>query len=589
MKTADADLGRALAECLAASTPTGAAADHALLRATVRRLWAERALGHTCLPLADWQRRPRDDDGVFPDSGAWAEALAATGVCAPADDSVAPTAPLVLDPVGRLYLRRDFAAERTIAAFVRARLQEPPRMTAAALAGTLAALGLQPSDRGEIDWQLVGVAAAARASFAVLTGGPGTGKTTTIARLLAVLLHERPDASIALCAPTGKAASRLHDALRQRAAVEPAMQRVGERCTPLTLHRLLGYIAPTDSFRADRHSPLRHDVVVVDEASMADPALLAALCDALPAKARLVLVGDRDQLAAVAAGQVLGDLCRVAAPERDIGSALATFVREATGMQLPARSDAAPLANHVVALRANWRFAADTGIGAFAAALARREAAAAFAAASAGHAELQLVHDPLTALAALAPKLIALATAPAATAAQRLGECRILTATRHGPHGALAWNERVHTLLAQHGVRVEEPYYPGRPVLITANDHQNHVYNGDLGVVVREEDRLQIAFPRGDGSVRKLPPSRLPAHETAWALTVHKAQGSEFDEVLLAMPDKPGPMWQAPLVYTGVTRARRRAIVHADAALLAAALAHWPTRSSGLADALAAP
>jgi len=165
---------------------------------------------------------------------------------------------------------------------------------------------------------------------------------------------------------------------------------------------------------------------------------------------------------------------------------------------------------------------------------------------------------------------------------------RVLCASRHGSNGADAWNRRVEALLAERGVRVEDRWYRGRPVLVTQNDHQNQVWNGDLGVAWRTDDgRAQVCFPSPDGGVRTIAVQRLPAHETAWAMTVHKAQGSEFDAVLLAMPELPGPLWQASLVYTGVTRARQRAVVLADPTLLAQCLAHWPTRSSGLADALA--
>lgn len=586
-----ADLGALLADGLATAARAG---DAMLLRATVRLLWQERTDGHVCLSLTDWQQRSAEVDGPpFPPEPAWAEALCATGLCgeAGADDDPAdgtPLLPLVLDH-HRLYLRRDFAAERTIVRAVQRRLASPELRSAAALREDLGALGLLPAAGAAIDWQLVAIAAAVRGSFLVLTGGPGTGKTTTVARALAVLLRRENALRIALCAPTGKAAARLHEALRQRATAEPALAAVAARCQPTTLHRLLGYLPVEDRFRVDREHPLRYDVVVVDEASMADPALLAVLCSALPDTARLLLVGDRDQLAAVAAGQVLGDVCRAAAAERGPGAALADFVAAATGMQLPTRREAPPIADAVVTLQHSHRFGTRPGIGGFAAALARRDAPAALAALHAGHADLVPVGSPEAALAPLQESLLRAAHATTDDVARHLAGVRILTATRHGPAGSQAWNARVETLLRAHGVRVDDPYYPGRPVLVTANDHQNHVYNGDLGVVVRDaQGRPHVAFPRGDGTLRLLLPRRLPAHETAWAMTVHKAQGSEFDEVLLVLPDKPGPWWQAPLLYTGVTRARQRALLLADPTLLPPALTHWPVRGSGLADALAA-
>lgn len=579
-----ANLGDLLGQCLRPHAP---AIDQGLWAATIRCLWDERAHGHVCLPLADWQGRASGDTGaLFPPVAAWRDALLGSGACGPASDQ-RPGTPLVLDAANRLYLRRDFVAERTIVAWVQRQLQRAELLTADVLRATLADIGLSPGPGSATDWQLVAIAAAARSSFAVITGGPGTGKTTTVARLLAALLRQQHDLRIALCAPTGKAASRLHESMRQRAAEDRSAQGVAERCQPTTLHRLLGYLPGNDSFRAGRGNALRHDVVVVDEASMADPALLATLCDAMPEHARLVLVGDRDQLAAVAAGQVLGDLCHAAAGERGCGPALAAFVQRALGFVLPTRADAPAIADHVVHLRTNYRFASRPGIGGFATALSVRDSARAFAALQSGHGDLVLAPDAERALAPFLPAIPRAARGDASDVLARAGAFRVLTATRHGRHGSTAWNERIEALLRSHGVRVEEPWYLGRPILVTTNDHQNHVYNGDLGIVVAGADgRPQVAFPRGDGSVRLVAPRRLPAHETAWAMTVHKAQGSEFDEVLVVMPERDGPLWQASLLYTAVTRAKQRAVVLADPQLLAVALDRWPARTSGLADAL---
>ena len=573
-----ADLGTCLADLL---LRRGALGDAALLRATVQRLWADRERGHVCLPLA-----AAAGQKPFPDAATWRRALLASGVVADAAPTDSPL-PLALDGKDRLYLRRDRASEAALAAFVRARLQEPPRCDAATLRADLDALGLLPAAGSEVDWQLVAIAAAARASFAVLTGGPGTGKTTTVARWLAVLARRQPTLRVALCAPTGKAAARLLDSLRTAAASLPSLADVVAGCEATTLHRLLGYRPADDAFARGPDRPLRHDVVVVDEASMAEPALLATLCRALPPAARLLLVGDRDQLAAVGAGQPLGDLCRAAAPERGPGAALAAFCRDALGCALPERVGAPPIADVVVGLRRNYRFAARAGIGAFAVAMAGRDPQAALAALRAGHADLPHAATIDAALQPFRAAILAAATGDA-DVGSRLGAFRVLTATRHGPHGATAWNARIEALLRGEGVRTDRSDYPGRPVLVTANDHPNRLYNGDLGVVVIDPaGRSAVAFPRGAEEPRLVPLARLPAHETAWAMTVHKAQGSEFDDVLLSLPDKAIDLLDAPLVYTGVTRGRRRVLVHGDLDLLAPALARWPDRSSGLADALA--
>jgi exodeoxyribonuclease V alpha subunit len=239
----------------------------------------------------------------------------------------------------------------------------------------------------------------------------------------------------------------------------------------------------------------------------------------------------------------------------------------------------------------NHRFGRQPGIGAFATALMRRDAAAAGRALFAGHDDLVHEPDAQLALVTVFDPLLAQRDAAAAgdadAALAALAHARILTAQRRGPTGAVAWNRLVERELEARGHRVDHPYYIGRPVLVTENDHQSRIWNGDLGVAGRNDrGRVVVWFKDGNGRVRELNPRRLPAHETAWAMTVHKAQGSEFDDVLLAMPDRDGPLWNASLLYTGVTRARRRAVVVADPALLAASLANWPERSSGLADAL---
>ncbi|MBL9078740.1 MAG: exodeoxyribonuclease V subunit alpha [Planctomycetes bacterium] len=576
-------LASELAALLAGRAP---AAFAPLLQRTVRLLYGEREAGHVCIPLAEWQHRTGGDgEPPFPDAASWRHDLLASGLCG--TDAAGPPLPLVLDAADRLYFRRHFRDERRVLALVQARLDGPPRVDAARLGAALRDLGMLPP-AGTVDWQLAAVAAAVARPFTVLTGGPGTGKTTTVAKLLSVLLHLEPRLQIALCAPTGKAAARLGEALRARAEQQPHLAAAADGIATRTLHRLLGYLPLEDAFRHGRDRLLPYDVVVVDEASMVDPALLAQLGEALRPDARLVLVGDRDQLAAVAAGQVLGDLCRAAEPERGVGRLLADYVHAATGMELPVHTAAPPLGNAVVALRQNHRFAAQPGIGGFATALAARDATTAGAVLAAGHADLLVEPDAAAALQHMAALLAAAAAAgagDAATALAHLWRCRILCATRHGPTGADAWNRRVEALLHRHGHRTDEPFYLGRPVLVTQNDHQNQIWNGDLGVVVEHDGQRCVVFATATGC-RDVSLLRLPAHTTAWAMTVHKAQGSEFDEVLLAMPDAPGPLWQAPVLYTGVTRARRRAIVCAPPTLLQQGLSSWPQRGSGLADAL---
>jgi len=580
-------LARLLGDTLAALA-TGGDAD--LLRATVALLCQEREQGHVCVALADWSGQSIDTGSgttpPFPAVAAWRTQLEATGLCG----TGAGMQPLVLDEKNRLYQLRHWRTEQQLLAFLRKRLGAPTPTTADALARTLQSLGFAPASAdGGPDWQLVAITAAMHRSCSVWCGGPGTGKTSTVVRLLAVLLHEQPELRIALCAPTGRAAARLGEALRASVSPRPALAAAIAKIQPRTLHRLLGYLPLEDSFRYGPGHQLSYDVVIVDEVSMVDPAVLAVLCSALRPAARLLLVGDKDQLAAIAAGQVLGDLCRSARPELGVGAELAGFAMAATGMKLPVQQAAARTANATIALRDNHRFGQQPGIGAFAQALMLRDPATAMQALAAGHADLLHLPDATRALAAIEPVLRAQASCrDPEQALKSLGAGRILTASRHGPNGALAWNQRVHAMLRQHGQRTDDAWYDGRPILVTANDYQSELWNGDLGVASRGSDgKLAVWFASRKGP-RRIAITRLPPHETAWAMTVHKAQGSEFDEILLVMPDRPGPLWQASLVYTGVTRAKHRAIVCADLEQLGPCLQRWPQRSSGLVDGLAA-
>lgn len=574
-----------LGELLASQVRAGGDPARNLVRDAVRACLAAYAQGDVCADLGDLAEHGPPER--------LRDLLLAAGVCSPAAATNTAPAPLVLDAADRLYLLRHFRDEQLLLAFVRARLAEPPRHSAAAIRAALDALSLLPAVERD-DRQLAAVAGAAASSFFVLTGGPGTGKTYTVARMLAAILALEPQARLALAAPTGKAASRLREALAKDAAKFPTVAAAAAANAPSTLHRLLGYRFREDDFRFGAACPLPFDVVVVDEVSMAEPALLAKLCAALPSGARLILVGDRDQLDAVGAGQVLGDLCLAAAPHLGVGPRLAALVRQAADLEIPARPDAPPIADAVVALVKNRRFATQKGIGTFAQALAGRDAPAALRALRAGTEDLvhhERLDEALTMLLPAFETMLqkALAGAPAeALQAQRLG--RALTALRAGRHGAEAVNRRIERLLAERGLSTGGDDYVGRPILVTRNDPQSGLFNGNLGVVVREGDRTSVAFEDPDDSegARLVPFLRLPQHETAWAMTVHKSQGSEFERVLVAMPEADGPLWQASLIYTGITRARTAAVLCAAANLLEPGLSRWPNRRSGLAAGLAA-
>ncbi len=551
------------------------------------------------------------------------------------------TTPLVLRGQ-RLYLRRYWDCEQRIAAALQQRLARRPALAAgldpAAVAGWLGRLFQAPGP----DWQRMACTLAAGSAFTVITGGPGTGKTTTVLRLLALLQAMALEQGAAralrirLAAPTGKAAARLNAALAGAVRSLPlpgnALGRRVREAIPLevqTVHRLLGSRPGSRRLRHHAGHPLAAEVLVVDEASMLDLELAAALLDALPAGARLVLLGDRDQLASVEAGAVLGELCARAAEGHYTAATADWLARIGGGRPPPECLDpqGTALDQHVVMLRHSHRFAADSGIGRLARAVNAGDAHALEAlerdAPAADLARMSLAGAEGDALERFAlegrggdaPGYLHYleqmdredpgASAPGAArdawalgVLQALEAFQLLCALRRGPWGVEGLNARLEQALRARGWLGSGPWYPGRPVLVTGNDYALGLMNGDLGVALAVAEhpgaphRLRVAFPAAEPGpgVRWVLPSRLLRVETAFALTVHKAQGSEFDHVALVLPDRPGPVLTRELIYTGVTRARRRlTLVEPAPGVLKQSLARRVQRSSGLGEALWGP
>lgn len=407
-------------------------------------------------------------------------------------------------------------------------------------------------------------------AFSIITGGPGTGKTTLVARTLARLFSIDPGLRVALAAPTGKAAARLTESIRLRWE-ELAKESGAPSRPPLearTLHRLLRYSQSRDRFLANRQDPLDEALVIVDEASMVDVLMLDALLQALKPGARLVLVGDHHQLASVDAGDVLGALYRAAGEAGPVS----------------------PLGRAVETLTKNWRFEAQPGISTLASAILAGDAKGTVAACG-GHGEARLLSPPAS-LAALLTTIEGhlercLAADSPEAALHALESFRILAPEREGPLGVNSINAAVERWLARRGRGVQEHWYHGRPVLVTANDYSTGVFNGDLGVVWRSGDALAIRFRTPDGATRAIPPLRLPAVETAWAMTVHKAQGSEFDDVLVVIPERESRVMSRELLYTAVTRARKTVTLVGTEASVRRAVGKSSTRTSGLVARLA--
>ena len=542
--------------------------------------------------------------------------------------------PLVLADQ-RLYLRRNWQAEQAIRASIQARLAQPCVVTdslksaLASLFGTssgsnTSAESVSDKGAGQLapDWQKVACALAARGRFTLVTGGPGTGKTTTVVRLLGLLQSQALQAGkplrIALAAPTGKAAARLGESIAQAIQKLPDHMQAHIPTQAQTLHKLLQVRA---AVQASAVHALALDLVVVDEASMIDLELMARLLAAVPLSASLILLGDKDQLASVEAGAVMGQLCD-GAEQGGYTTDTVQWLHANCGEDVSDwAGNASSLAQHTVMLRLSRRFAASSVIGQWASAVNagnRLQVADLWSAAPRWQAQqvasvtrlepptgfsthlADLVrtgwHDWMADLVSLGggsaqsgrsnefdpPKS---AQSPQSDDAQALkllaafGKFQVLCAVREGPWGVTALNRSISRALGL----PPDGWYGGRPVMVTRNDYHLKLMNGDVGLCLPTAQGLRVAFAQGS-DLRWVLPSRLDAVETVFAMTVHKSQGSEFEHVALVLPDKMVPVLTRELLYTGITRAKQRlTLVVPQAGVLRQAAAAKILRSGGLA------
>ncbi|MAE21429.1 MAG: exodeoxyribonuclease V subunit alpha [Pseudomonas sp.] len=518
-------------------------------------------------------------------------------------------APLLVMQGHRVYLHRYFQYEQQVLAQVRGRVLAESSLAHTsrsnnALATTLAELFElhAPADLFDThsapDWQAVAAATACLQPFCVITGGPGTGKTTTVTKLLSALLSESPSLRIALAAPTGKAAARMTDSIRQARERGGIANAEGIPANSFTLHRLLGW-SPR-GFRYHQARTLPYDCVVVDEASMIDLPMMANLLNALSPAARLILLGDRDQLASVEAGSVLADLCD-AGHQHGMTPGFSEVIAGLTGQVLDEYTEApcSPMQNAMVQLRTSHRFSADSGIGALARAVNAGDAANALAVLSSPQTDdvHVLAADESWQTRALDGyreycERVADPDASPEAVLDAFDRFQILLALRNGPWGVEETNRQIERLLTQHGLLrdTHQPWYPGRAIMITRNDYDIGLYNGDIGILLAVKEGSdtvdRVVFRDADGGLRYLSPGRVPSHETAFAMTVHKSQGSEFAEVGLLLPPQWQPVITRELVYTAITRAKSHFWCQVSESCWQQALQHQTVRASGLRDQL---
>lgn len=515
---------------------TGSAQKH--FEELVTRLSFEQNQGHNCIRIDDRVR----------------EMVLASGMA-----SQGKNTPLILED-DRLYLRRYWAYEQNLVSRIGGMLQAD---SASAPSDVLLDRYF-PSITKETDWQREAAKTALDQAFCIITGGPGTGKTTTVVKILALLQECAEQALfIALAAPTGKAAMRLQESIGGSKSALPCPDEIKRSIpeTVTTLHRLLGSRPPSPYFRHNTEKPLPFDLVVVDEASMVDLALMSKLVDALKPGARLILLGDKDQLASVESGAVLADLT-------------------------------AALPGHTVELKKAHRF--DASIKHLAEAVNLQQPDAAWSVLQAGQENIGLLRqDPIAYIAERRFDYLTMLAKPddIGRLFDTFNRFQVLCSNRAGKNSVADINSLVERRLAATGhLNPTGTWYHGRPIMITQNDAGLHLYNGDIGLCLKDPEqnnKLMVFFQRPDGSIKKCLPARLPHCETVFAMTIHKSQGSEFNEILIALPERHNPVLTKELLYTAITRARKSVKILADQKVFNETVLRKIERLGGLAQKLA--
>ncbi len=559
--------------------------------------------GHSCINLRDFAGKPLDKelqaekDAIFcPEIEQWLEVLAASGAVGQPGDFL----PLILSS-SRLYLHRYWEDETIVLDFIRKRCGANFAGIDTDHLNSLLAKMFPGGDGSDPDWQEIAVLSALCSNLCVITGGPGTGKTHIIARLLAMMIELNEARSnrplrIRLAAPTGKAAHRMTESIEAAISDLPWDKNPAEFLPreSTTLHRLLGLGGKNGRFRKDALNPVAADVVIVDEASMVDLPLMARLMSALPVQCRLVLLGDRDQLASVEPGAVLADMSG-GGLGRTYSTGFSDFAERATGhlFRPEVKVEDGGFHDSVVELRKNFRFSSHGGIHAAAAAVRAGDHEAFFDLCNTGNSgELKWRGNPAAAsfresLRPFVMKWFAplLAARNAGEAFSLLGRFAILCGVRSGPRGVGFVNRHVAAILGELGVRGGLELFHGMPLMILKNDYGLELFNGDVGAIISSEEGGQVlkaCFPGRKGKDKSLSPARLPEYQMSYAMTVHKSQGSEFERVLLILPDPESPVLTRELLYTALTRARKGVEIWGSHDAVRAAINNSIYRESGI-------
>ncbi len=529
--------------------------------------------GHVCLNLAQVGQLGNDLDDVLPQHvDEWVTRLRQSHLIGQPGELT----PLVLTESGLLYLYRYWQDEQHVAALIQQRLQTMPILNPKQLQQDFTDW---PSLQLGLDWQKVAVLMALTRQFSVISGGPGTGKTTIVLRLLQLFLNQDSTLRIALAAPTGKAAARLQQAISEGGS--PTIQAIEAK----TLHRLLGITTQREQGVYSAERPLAIDVLVVDEASMIDISMMAKLLKALPKSARLILLGDSQQLASVESGAVLASLCR---DEATFSAKFREQVVTLTGQALPSAAGPSLLIDSVVLLQHSYRFDGQSQIGQMAQAIQAGNADQFVAVLKSSietvwwrqMAQITIQQQVMTLYQAFFEAITH--QQPALQCLQLFEQSRVLCALKRGPESVDSVNYLIERALAKQAWRTHHSFYYGRPIMVTQNDYRQGLFNGDTGLILHDEQGELAACFVDNGTLSWVALNRLPAHETAYAMTVHKSQGSEFDKVCIVLPEQSTPLLTRELLYTAITRAKQQVSLIATEGMLRYAVSTQHQREMGL-------
>jgi len=508
--------------------------------------------------------------------------------------------PFVLDN-GRLYFQRYYQYEANLIEKIKSIVENGEAQFSERI-GQMSLLKndflrLFPKDSDKTDWQKIAAFFALLNDFTIITGGPGTGKTTTVSKILELCLLVNPDSTIALAAPTGKAAARMTESLRNAAkGLNVSVQEKFAQLKPATLHRLLGTIKDSLYFKHDKNNPLNYNIIVVDECSMIDIALFSKLLDAIGSHTKLILLGDKDQLSSVEVGSLFGDLCKTVTHLNNFSQekveAVATFFENEKG-RVNTINDF--LQNNIVELKESRRFDKNKGIGKLAdAVLFNRQTQLESLLHDSAENQIQFDFDHSeTVWKNFAKKYIDyIQETDIVKALHLLDQQRILCAVRDGEFGTRRLNQKIEDYLSSlNHLSRKDNFYENRPIMVTENNYELGLYNGDIGILRNDDGVMKAWFLDSDNKetgLKSVLPGLISNIDTVFAMTIHKSQGSEFNHVMIVLPDnnRSTQILTREILYTAITRAKEFVLVAASEQTIKETAERQVQRSSGVSSRL---